>query len=212
MNFKPVLFKIMLFSLVIFSGCEKDRETENISTITYFPTIQLNGDQWNTIKQGGAWSDQGATANEGESSINLITTGSVDVNTPGVYTIQYTAINKDGFSASEYRYIGVISPSVEGKDISGQYKRNAGALGVSTVTKISDNFYYSNNVGGVAVPDPSLGVYFYHYDTGLLDVPFQRTPGNAFECLNETITEGEKYSWVVINSGYGAALRTFIKQ
>ena len=212
MNIKKLTYSIILFSSLLWIGCEKDRDTENISTITYFPTIELKGNQWNTIKLGGSWTDPGATANEGESSLDVKVTGTVDVTKAGVYTIAYSAVNKDGFSASEYRYIGVIAPAAEGKDISGQYKRNAGALGVSSVTKISDNFYYSNNVGGVAVPDPSVGVYFYHYDTGLLGVPFQRTPGNSFECRNATITEGEKYSWVVINSGYGAVLRTFIKQ
>lgn len=212
MNIKKLTYSIIFLSSLIWIGCEKERETEDISTITYFPTIELKGDQWNTIKLGGSWADPGATANEGESSLDVKVTGNVDVTKAGVYTITYSAVNKDGFSAAEYRYVGVISPGVEGVDISGQYKRNAGALGVSTVTKISPNFYFSNNVGGVAVPDPSVGVYFYHYDTGLLGVPFQRTPGNAFECRSATITEGEKYSWVVINSGYGAALRTFIKQ
>lgn len=65
-----------------------------------------------------------------------------------MYTITYTALNKDGYSATEYRYVGVIAPNVKGIDMSGKYKRNAGALGVSTVTKISDNFYKSDNVGG----------------------------------------------------------------
>lgn len=210
MRHKFILYT--LFSVLLFVSCEKEKETGDLSKITYYPLITLNGDQWNTIDAGGTFTDPGVVAKEGDAEISVTTEGSVDVNTPGVYTIKYTAVNKDGFDASAYRYVGVISPNVKGTDMSGSYKRNAGALGVSTVTKISDNFYYANNVGGIAVPDPSVSVYFYHYDTGKLGVPFQFTPGNAFECVNATVELGVKYSWVVINSGYGTALRTFIKQ
>lgn len=202
---------LMLLTMFVIS-CEKDPETANLSRITFYPIITVPGEQWNTIKVGGSFTDPGATAKEGDTDITVTTSGTVDVNTPGVYTITYTAVNKDGYSATDYRYVGVISAAVEGTDMSGSYKRNAGALGVSTVTKISDNFYFADNIGGIAVPDPSVGVFFYHYDTGKLGVPFQRTPGNAFAATNATVELGVKYSWVVINSGYGAALRTFIKQ
>ena len=66
MNIKKLTYSIIFLSSLIWIGCEKERDTENISTITYFPTIELKGDQWNTIKLGGSWSDPGATANEGE--------------------------------------------------------------------------------------------------------------------------------------------------
>ncbi|MEO7175830.1 MAG: DUF5011 domain-containing protein [Saprospiraceae bacterium] len=205
-------FLPILTCLIMIAGCDPDLETADISRVTFYPILTVPGEQWNTIKVGGSFTDPGATAKEGDADLTVTTSGTVDVNTPGVYTITYTAVNKDGYSATDYRYVGVISAAVEGTDMSGSYKRNAGAKGVSTVTKISDNFYFADNVGGVAVTNPSLGVYFYHYDTGLLGVPFQRTPGNAFEATNATVELGVKYSWVVINPGYGAALRTFIKQ
>jgi hypothetical protein len=201
--------------IVLISGlwsCEPNLETEGISRVTYYPTILLKGERWNQIPVGGTFTDPGVTALEGDTPLTTTVTGSVDTNVPGVYTIQYDAVNRDGYSASEYRYVGVVAPSVGSVDISGSYQRNAGARGISTVTRISGNLYYANNVGGVAVPDPSLGVYFYHFDTGKIGVPFQRTPGNAFACINASIIEGVSYSWVVINSGYGTALRTFVKQ
>lgn len=201
-----------MISFLFMVSCEKERETENISRITYYPAITVKGELWYTIDVGGSFTDLGATAKEGESDIEVTVEGSVDTNTPGVYTITYTAVNRDGYSASAYRSIGVISPNVKNTDMSGTYRRNAAAMGFTEITKVSDNFYYCNNVGGVASPDPSLGVYFYHYDTGKLGVPIQFTPGNIFQCTNATVELGVKYSWVVINSGYGAALRTFIKQ
>jgi hypothetical protein len=206
--------KLIMFTLTLFAAlsCEPDRVTEDISSITYYPVIALKGEQWNTVKVGGTFADAGAIAKEGETEIKVTTTGTVDTKTPGVYVIQYDATNKDGYSSTEYRYVGVISAAAQGVDISGNYKRNAGALGVSKVTKISDNFYQSNNIGGVATPTPGDAVFFYYYDKGKLGVPFQLTPGNSFSATNSTIKEGVSYSWVVINSGFGPALRVFEKQ
>lgn len=206
--------KLILIALTLFAAfsCEEDKVTEGISTITYYPIITLKGEQWNVVKAGAAFTDPGAGAKEGDKDIEVKVTGSVDTKTPGVYTIQYDAVNKDGYSSTEYRYVGVISTAAWGVDISGSYKRNAGALGVSKVTKVADNLYKADNVGGVAVPSPGDAVFFYYFDKGKLGVPYQLTPGNAFECTDATIKEGVSYSWVVINPGFGTALRTFVKQ
>ncbi|MBK9632420.1 MAG: DUF5011 domain-containing protein [Saprospiraceae bacterium] len=206
---------LMVFSLILvsLSSCELEDTTADVSRITYYPILTLKGAQWNTIDQGGSFTDPGATAKEGDTEINVKVGGDVvDTNTPGVYTITYTALNKDGYSATEYRYVAVIAPNVKGLDMSGSSKRNAGALGVSTVTKISDNFYKSDNVGGVASPGPATTVFFYHYEGDKLGVPEQIVAGATFSCTNSTVQLGISYKWVVINSGYGAALRTFIKQ
>ncbi|HMS29540.1 MAG TPA: DUF5011 domain-containing protein [Saprospiraceae bacterium] len=201
----------ILYTLIIFlSSCEGI--TEDVSQITYYPILTLKGEQWNTIDVGQSFTDLGATATEGGNEINVKVGGDqVNSNIPGVYTITYTAVNKDGFSATEYRYVGVIDPSVKGKDMSGSYKRNAGVFGVSIVTKISDNFYKSDNVGGVAVGGPASTVFFYHYNKDLLGVPLQIVAGSPFYCENATVQLGASYKWIVRNSGYGPALRTFLK-
>ena len=134
---------------------------------------------------------------------------------PGVYTITYVSEpNKDGFTSEIYRYVGVIAPAVAGTafDLTGNYQRTAGDKGISVVTKIANNLYFADNVGGVKTTNPSLGVYFYHYDVGKIGAPYQLTPGNAFETTNGSVVVGVSYSWVVMNPGYGTALRTFIKQ
>jgi len=204
--------KLIMIALTLFAAfsCE-DKVTEGISSITYYPVITLKGDQWNQVKVGGTFTDPGATAKEGETDIEVKATGTVDTKTPGVYVIEYTAVNKDGYSSVEYRYVGVISATATA-DISGSYKRNAGAFGVSKVTKVSGNLYTADNVGGVAVPSPGETVYFYYFDKGKIGCPYQLTAGNAFECTNASIKEGVSYSWVVLNPGFGTALRVFEKQ
>lgn len=202
-----------MIALTLFAAfsCEEDKVTEGISSITFYPVITLKGEQWNQVPVGGTFTDPGATATEGETEIQVKVSGTVDTKTPGVYVITYDAVNKDGYSSTEYRYIGVISPTAS-VDITGNYKRNAGAEGVSKVTKVSGNLYRADNVGGVAVPAPGDAVLFYYFDKGKLGVPYQLTSGNSFEATDATITEGVSYSWVVINPGYGTALRTFVKQ
>jgi len=208
--------KIIIFILAIafhatLTGCS-ELDTENVSKITYYPIITLTGDQWMVVPKGGSYSEPGVKATEDGKEIPVVTAGdAVDTSTPGVYTIKYIATNKDGFAKIEYRYVGVISPDVAGIDISGKYKRDAGAGGVSTVTKIKDNLFSSDNVGGVAVPGPSTTVYFYFYDTETLGVPYQLVQGSPFYCEDATIDVGTSYSWVVINGGYGTALRNFVK-
>lgn len=206
-------FKLILMALTLFAAfsCEEDKVTEGISTITNYPVIALKGEQWNQVAVGGTFTDAGVTATEGGTEIEVKTSGTVDTKTPGVYVIEYTAVNKDGYSSVEYRYVGVISPAATA-DISGSYKRNAGVFGVSKVTKVEGNLYSADNVGGVAVPSPGETVYFYYFDKGKIGCPYQRTPGNAFECTNASIKEGVSYSWVVLNPGFGAALRVFEKQ
>ncbi len=206
-------FKLIMIALTLFAAfsCEEDKVTEGISTITNYPVITLKGEQWNQVAVGGTFTDAGATAKEGESEIEVKVTGSVDTKKAGVYVLEYAAVNKDGYSSVEYRYVGVISPAATA-DLTGSYKRNAGAFGVSKVTKVSGNLYKADNVGGVAVPSPSEAVFFYYFDKGKIGCPYQLTPGNAFECTDGVVVEGVSYSWVVINPGFGTALRTFVKQ
>jgi hypothetical protein len=206
-----ILF-LLLSTIGFFSACERELETEGISRITYYPVLTLKGEQWNSIPVGGTFTDAGITAKEGETDIEVSKTGTVDTSKPGVYTITYTAVNKDGYSASTRRYVGVISPQTAAIDLSGQYKRNAGALGVSTVTKLGPGFYQTDNVGGVATPGPATTVKFYHYEGNKLGVPAQLVNGSEFSAESATVKVGIEYSWVVINSGYGTALRTFVKQ
>ena len=192
-------------------GCEKDDETANISFVTTYPVVTLLGDQWEVVQVGETFTDPGVEAVEGETPIDYTTTGAVDTSVPGVYVLRYTAVNQEGFSASVVRYVGVITPEAAAIDLSGRYQRNAGAGGISTVTRIEPGLYETNNVGGVLDPGPSTTVRFYHYDEGLLGVPPQDVLGSQFSATNATVVPGESYSWVVINPGYLDVLRTFVK-
>jgi hypothetical protein len=195
----------------IVTSCD-ELTSEGLSTVYYFPIVTLNGEQWNAIDVGTAFTDPGAAATQGEESLEVVVSGdAVDVNTPGVYTIVYTATNADGYTAVERRYVGVISPEAAALDLTGSYQRNAGAFGVSNVSRIAPGLYYTDNIGGTAPPTVPAGVYFYHYDETNLGVPQQLVNGSLFYAEDATVSVGSHYSWSVINAGYGDALRIFEK-
>jgi len=203
---------LILLSSFFLLSCEKDDSTVNISSITTYPLITLKGEEWVVIPQGGTYTDPGVEATIGDEPVEVVVTNSPDPNTPGVYETTYTATNKEGYSASVTRKVGVISPETAAMDISGQYKRNAGAGGISTITKLGPGYYQTDNVGGVAVPGPEVTVRFFHYEGNTLYGPPQDVQGSTFSVIDGTLKPGVSYSWSVINSSYGNALRTFVKQ
>jgi len=154
---------------------------------------------------------------EGETDItaNVKVTGTVNSSIPGVYTITYTATNKDGFSKSKRRYVGVITPEAAAMDISGKYRRNAGAFGIATITKTEfPGLYINDNPGGIAiVPGVNeIYIYMFHTEPGVVSAPPQETVVGEFACINGVYDNVNKlYKWVCINPGYGTAVRTFIK-
>jgi hypothetical protein len=217
MNFnKNILVSaLMLLSSFFLLSCEKEDETEHISKVTTYAVVKLKGEEWVALPQGGTYTDAGAEATIGEKPVEITTTytpSAPNPDVPGVYVITYTATNEDGFSASVTRKVGVISPATAAMDLSGSYKRNAGAEGISTVTKLAPGLYQTDNVGGVAEGGPATTVKFFHYEGDKLYGPPQNVQGSTFSVVDGTVKPGVSYSWVVINSGYGDAMRTFVKQ
>lgn len=200
---------------VFLHGCD-ETDSEGLSRLTYYAVITLEGEQWNSIPVGGSWTDPGAKATEDGVEIDLVISGDeVDTSTPGVYTIEYSAVNKDGYASSEYRYIGVIDPNALPFDLTGKYKRSAGEFGISDVKKVEgiQNLYVTDNVGGVKAPSEATTVRFYHYAKGEVAAPYQVVFGSPFNTEDGKIIEGQYYEWKVINATYNATVvRHFDKQ
>jgi len=74
------------------------------------PTITLNGTDPVTIYQSSSYTDAGATAFDSvDGSLLVTTTGSVDTNTVGTYTLIYSAVDNSGNSVEANRTVNVIS-------------------------------------------------------------------------------------------------------
>jgi hypothetical protein len=151
---KKLIHLFYLLTAILFFACNKTdfHNTDDkvgISRVTHFPIFNMSGDKYMSVVLGSTYTEPGVTATEGSADIPVTTSGTVDVNTVGVYTISYSATNKDGFSNSIKRTIAVIpSAEVPGTDISGKYANVGSFSYVATIQKLAPGFYVSDNVWG----------------------------------------------------------------
>ena len=135
-----IIYIISLFTLVVIfiTSCEKKVTTEDVSQITYFVTFELDGQQVMTLPQGTPYSEPGFTAKEDVDDVtNEVTIeGEVIDTVVGLYTLSYSAINKDGYESSIVRTVIVYDPTAPDIDISGRY--------LSTVARVSPAESYTD--------------------------------------------------------------------
>lgn len=156
---KNIIFT-MLFALValVMTSCSKD--SEGLSRITYYPSIELKGDSYLVWEKGVAYQEPGYTSEmNGEDVSSQVTiTGNVDVNKSGIYTLTYTTTkNADGFDASASRTVVVLDSksAVEGFYMNqATSNRNGTAYGKSYEVLVIDN-----GDGTVSVDDILGGWY-----------------------------------------------------
>lgn len=110
----------MVLLTALFS-CEK--ESEGLSSITYYIDITLTGETSVPVALGSDFAEPGYAAMEGESDATskVVITDDIDKNAVGVYTVTYTAVNADGFPSTKERTVVVYDPTSPNTDLSGTY-------------------------------------------------------------------------------------------
>jgi len=136
--------KILLYSFLLtlfFGATSCDKESEDISTMTTYATIVF--DKLVVLEKGDAFTPS-AVATEGETEVDVIISGSVDVNTVGVYVINYSAVNSDGFSAASAQTVVVYDPTITGTDVSGDIEDIGRPARKATISLIegTTNIYF----------------------------------------------------------------------
>lgn len=211
------LIGLVILSMMIYS-CKKDSfiypdGTVGISKITYFPILTLKGERYVTIAKGSAYTEAGVTAKEGATDITPKTTGTVNTATPGVYTLTYSAENKDGFAASVVRTVIVYSTDAgaAAQDLSGNYARNTNGS-IAKWTKIAPGVYRIFNPGGA--PGTNLTVIAFNSTGYSIKIPSQISSDGLTTSSSNVNVSGmpNSYSWTILNPGYATSVRTFIKQ
>ena len=214
------LYFLAFVALCFTIACNKEPDfnypegTVGRSKITNFPVLTLNGDEVMVIEEGTDFTDPGASAKEGTNDLTVSTSGNVDNNTAGVYSLTYSAVNKDGFSASARRTVVVYSTdaSAAAHDLSGTYLRpTTGAS--SQWTKIAPGVYSVFNPGGAV--GVNLTAILFNPTGYTIFIPPQITnDGNTTSSSNEVYTPGSPatYQMKILNPGYGTGLRSFVKQ
>lgn len=114
---KSIIFIAVLALLTLgFTACEK--ESLDKTRITYYAAIELNGETTMVIQKGTEFKDPGFTATmKGADVTDKVKVASnVDTSTSGVYSVNYSIANEDGFVASAVRTVIVmdLADPVEG--------------------------------------------------------------------------------------------------
>lgn len=209
-NIKKIFF--LVISIATLYSCSYEPEIG--SKVTIYPELTLNGEAIVAITKGTPYTDTGAVALAGTENLPVTTSGSVDVNTIGFYKITYEAFNADGFSVSKVRTIVVLSAAPSEIDLSGNWFRNG--TNKNVITRISDRVYRCDNATGYITGDPNnLSLLFYNLDDTRIYAPFQEnasSTGISAESNIGTITETNKFNWVLYASGFfGTAVRNFVR-
>ena len=145
------------------------------------PVISLSGSALITITEGEAYSDAGATALDArDGSLEVTTTGNVDVNNAGSYTLTYTATDSAGNKATKTRTV-IVKPSA----VTDTTKPVITLIGPARIT-INEGVSYTD-AGATAVDDQdgSLEVTA----TGSVDI---NNAGNYIITYTATDSAGNK--------------------
>ena len=102
---------------------------------TVFPVLTILGDNPATIELGSTYTDAGATSDGGET---VSSSGSVDTNTVGTYTITYSATDAAGNTSTATRTVNVVdtTPPVITSSDTFVADENQTAIGTVTATDL----------------------------------------------------------------------------
>lgn len=224
---KHIIIKFICISLgiVLLQACSKEPSFDyaearvGSSKVVFFPTVAIKGERTIIIDQGGTFTDPGVVATLNGAPVEAPSAVTVNTNVPGVYNLEYVATNPEGFTASDWRTVVVISNSaqVTNNNFAGNYLRDNG---VSVIwTKTGRGRYTVENPGGAGV-----GVGFFvtlvNYDGNKIAIPKQIAPDPSLPGPNTVSSNSEVYNpasvpvsvkYALIAGGYGSQVRNFTK-
>lgn len=104
---KNIIYSILVCLPFVFGAC--DKSTDDTSKVTYFVTLEREGDEKIVLEKGQPYVEPGyyAEMNGEDITETVQIKGSVDVNTPGIYNLVYAAYNEDGFAKTFTRTVYV---------------------------------------------------------------------------------------------------------
>ena len=208
--------KIVIILLVaggLFSACDSAPETANVSKVTNYPIITVLGDDPLFVPKGSTYTDPGAIVMEGENEIEYETSAegnyrgetTVNTNIADEYTVSYTAVNVDGFTAKATRKVIVYSTGDLVNSIEGVYRsttrRNGNLLPASQGSSVNMEYIYiwKNLDGTYEISDAFGGWYTLGRKLG---IPYA-TPGGT---INAVSIPGNSFTFPgnpLSNPGFG---------
>lgn len=164
---KNILFATMLAMAapLVLTSCSDD-ESEGKSRITYYPTIEIQGDDPYLAAKGSTYQDPGYVSIMGgvDVSDQVTVTGLPNMNKSGDYTVTYTTVkNEDGFDASATRRVIVADPN---DAVEGLYWVSPASYRLRQGAQVLYGGSYPvavfNNGNGTYSADDMLGGWYYY--------------------------------------------------
>lgn len=196
-----ILKNLILLAVVALGSYSCELEDPIGSEVTEYAEFQMEGSQYMYVDQGTSYEEPGVTATAGGEELEVSVNGTVDATTPGLYILEYSAVNADGFPASTTRYVAVGDKDVAlGRDLSGLYKTSSG--GENEVTQFAPGFYMNSDT----LPANSISVFMVDLGNGSLVIPPQSTRFGTV-AADPTLYED---SFVTLNSDGSLTIAQFI--
>lgn len=145
---------LFLFASALLVSCD-EQDTGNVSSVTNYAVFEF--DPMVVVPLGGTFTPAGV-ATEGGVELPVEVDSNVDTSTVGVYTVSYSAVNSDGYSASGTQIVVVHDPSIVGSDITGNYrdKNNNSRTGNISLVPGTTSIFLASDFGFAGI----FPVYF----------------------------------------------------
>ena len=163
---KNILYTMLFVAATTaFVSCS-DEESEGRSRITFYPTIEIEGDDPYVVAKGSTYEDPGFTSTMGGEDVTdkVTVTGLPDTSESGDYLVKYTTVkNSDGFDASATRRVIVADPT---DAVEGLFWVSAASYRVRDGAQVAYGGEYPvvviNNGDGTYSVDDMLGGWYYY--------------------------------------------------
>lgn len=182
--------KIFCFIAIAASlvSCDEDNgSTRDVSRTTYYPVVTLEGDDPAFVQAGDPYVDPGASGTINGEPVELSTQfvgryrenvfTELDTNVADIYSLQYTAVNSDGFSSGASRQVIVAKTGDLVTSIEGLYtattRRNGALLPASQGSSVDMKYIliWKNNDGSYGISDAFGGWYLLGRNIGASETP-----------------------------------------
>lgn len=132
MKNKLLYLLVALLTVGSFWSCDDD-STEGMTRITYYAKLTLNGESTLYVDKGSSFTDPGfeCTVNGEDVSAQVEVTSNVNTNQSGVYSVNYSIANADGFYTNAVRKVIVLDPNDE---VEGLYTLDPNSYRVASAT------------------------------------------------------------------------------
>ena len=142
-----IIFSITALALMCLLGACVKKETPSRVVEIGYPTVILQGASYVSLARGASWSDPGATWTDSVTHETGTIKLSVNTSVDSAYILVYTATDKDGFSSSVTRAVGVTN-NPDTANLSGNYT-NQGNGAVDSVRKVGTALYIVPAIDGL---------------------------------------------------------------